>query len=99
MRWLIQRGGISKVFVEKWLFGLYKLVSAAIKRGRTKNDSHLRALFYDYFLNAQTKFLKPDIISATLNKEEMNFTLSQSGRPTNLYLAKKRTEQTTACVG
>jgi len=99
MRWLIRRGGISKVFVDKWLFGLYRFVSGVIKRGRTKNDSHLRALFYDYFLNPQTQFLRPDIISATLNKEEMNFTLSQSGRPTNLYLAKKRTEQTTACVG
>jgi len=90
MRWLIQRGGISKVFVDEWIFGLYKLVSAAIKRGRTKKDSHLRALFYDYFLNPQTKFLRPDIISETLNKEGMDFTLSQSGRPTSLYLVKKQ---------
>tara|TARA_Y100001960_G_scaffold253973_1_gene271646 strand:- start:74 stop:580 length:507 start_codon:yes stop_codon:yes gene_type:complete len=54
--------------------------------------------FYDYFLNSQTKFLRPDIMSATLNEEEINFTLRQSGRPTSLYLVKKRTEQTKVSV-
>jgi len=69
------------------------------KETRTRADDStslirfaLARAFYDYFLNAQTKFLKPDIISTTLNEEEMNFMLRQSGRPTSLYLVKKRTE-------
>ena len=65
------------------------------KETRTRSDEStslkrfaLAALSYDYFLNPQTKFLRPDIISATLNEEEINFTLRQSGRPTSLYLVK-----------
>ena len=56
--------------------------STSLKRFALARD------FYDYFLNSQTKILRPDIISATLNEEEMNFTLRQSGRPTSLYLVK-----------
>ena len=90
MRFLVQRGGFGKIFVERWMFKLYMEVSMIIKRGRTTNESHLRALFFDYFLNSQTKFLRPDIISATLHKEKMSFTLKKSGRPTNLYLVQKQ---------
>jgi SAM-dependent methyltransferase len=90
MRLLVKQGSFGKLIVEKWLFGVYKLASKILKRGRTEKDMHLRALFHDYFMNPQTNFLRPDAVAAALHNQDMKFTLKQSSRPTNLYLVQKQ---------
>jgi len=91
MRFLANRGKVGKALVEKAFFELYKILSRIIKPGRTKKDAHLRALFHDYFLNPQTRFVRPGIIAKVLYSENMRFVLKKTRRPTNLYLIQKCT--------
>ena len=92
MRACRKLGPPGRFLVNNALFTLYRLVTSAIRRGRSSDVGHRRNIYENYFLKSLVSFPRRMDLERILAQSNMEIVAFEKTPQMNFYVAQKRSD-------